>query len=287
MLDLDLSNNQRDKKAEWVKARRKTVGASDMPIILGVSPWATPLDLWREKTSTEEPSLDTNWAQANGIMLEPEAREKYEEMVGVKFPAQSFTHKDVQRFTCSMDGWNADTKSGIEIKFSGKEDHLKAKLGQVPDKYVPQVEWQYIVTGAKKITYISYLDGDLAVVEVERPNDVRIDFLIKKAAEFLHMVDSKKKPPMTDRDVLDIDDNNAIATAKRYKEIQAQIKVLEHQLENIREELLDKYKLHARVKIGPLSMTKSIKKGSINYQEVPGVDFDKYRKPDVEIWTIR
>ena len=31
------------------RERRKTIGASDAPAILGLSPWRTPLDVWREK----------------------------------------------------------------------------------------------------------------------------------------------------------------------------------------------------------------------------------------------
>lgn len=35
---------------EWEKFRLQKIGASDAPIIMGVSPWKTPFQLWLEKT---------------------------------------------------------------------------------------------------------------------------------------------------------------------------------------------------------------------------------------------
>jgi len=34
----------------WIEARRSFLGASDVPAVLGLSPWRTPLDVWAEKT---------------------------------------------------------------------------------------------------------------------------------------------------------------------------------------------------------------------------------------------
>lgn len=34
----------------WQEARRSFIGASDVPAVLGLSPWRTPLDVWAEKT---------------------------------------------------------------------------------------------------------------------------------------------------------------------------------------------------------------------------------------------
>ncbi|MGE4153487.1 MAG: YqaJ viral recombinase family protein, partial [Phycisphaerales bacterium] len=33
----------------WHEARRTFIGASDAPAVLGISPWATPLDVWADK----------------------------------------------------------------------------------------------------------------------------------------------------------------------------------------------------------------------------------------------
>ncbi len=41
---------------EWHAFRRKRIGASDAPVIMGISPWKTPYQLWIEKTSGIESS---------------------------------------------------------------------------------------------------------------------------------------------------------------------------------------------------------------------------------------
>jgi putative phage-type endonuclease len=59
------------------------IGGSDVPAILGVSPWATPLDVWLEKTKhpgwrPKEESPEMRW----GTLLEPVMRLAYEQDTG-------------------------------------------------------------------------------------------------------------------------------------------------------------------------------------------------------------
>lgn len=37
-------------RTEWLEQRRKGIGGSDAPVIMGVNPWRSPMDLWLEKT---------------------------------------------------------------------------------------------------------------------------------------------------------------------------------------------------------------------------------------------
>ena len=50
--------------------RTKTIGGSDVAAILGLSPWRSPLDVWREKTLGEADQRDTPAMQA-GVRFEP------------------------------------------------------------------------------------------------------------------------------------------------------------------------------------------------------------------------
>lgn len=61
-------------------ARTAGIGGSDVPAILGVSPWATPLDVWLEKTQhpswrPKEQTEEMRW----GNLLEPVMRLAYEQ----------------------------------------------------------------------------------------------------------------------------------------------------------------------------------------------------------------
>ena len=54
---------------EWLEQRRKVVTATDVPILLGVSQYKSPLQLWAEKVEGEEQSQST--AMEVGLDLQP------------------------------------------------------------------------------------------------------------------------------------------------------------------------------------------------------------------------
>jgi len=41
-------------RADWLQARKSLITATDVPAILGVSPYRTPLQVWFEKVSDEQ-----------------------------------------------------------------------------------------------------------------------------------------------------------------------------------------------------------------------------------------
>ncbi len=43
--------------AEWHEHRRKHRNASETPVVLGVSPWQTPYQLWQYKLGLIEPEV--------------------------------------------------------------------------------------------------------------------------------------------------------------------------------------------------------------------------------------
>ena len=36
-------------REQWLQWRKKGIGASDIPIIMGMTSWSSPTQLWREK----------------------------------------------------------------------------------------------------------------------------------------------------------------------------------------------------------------------------------------------
>ena len=42
-------------REEWLKERKKGIGASEASCIIGVNPWKTNVELWQEKTGQREP----------------------------------------------------------------------------------------------------------------------------------------------------------------------------------------------------------------------------------------
>lgn len=68
-------------EAEWLTVRRTAIGASEAPIILGVSPFKRPVALFAEKLGAVEPEPQTE-AQRWGLKHEPNIAERYVEETG-------------------------------------------------------------------------------------------------------------------------------------------------------------------------------------------------------------
>lgn len=70
-------------KAAWLEARKRGVGASEVPAALGLSRWKTPLQLWAEKTGRAPvPNID-NEHMRRGRDLEPVVGEHFAEGTGM------------------------------------------------------------------------------------------------------------------------------------------------------------------------------------------------------------
>ncbi len=138
---------------EWLLERKKGIGSSDAPIIMGVSPWKNVVDLYNDKISN---SVDetTNYVQERGNRMEPRIRSLYEMISGQSFPADLVRMEELPWMMASLDGISEDRKSIIEIKVSGKADW---ESGFVPPKYYPQVQHAMLVANADRCFYLSYL----------------------------------------------------------------------------------------------------------------------------------
>ena len=106
---------------EWLELRRKKIGASDAPCIMGVSPWKTPYELWLEKLTGKEQSQ--TWAMKEGIRKEEEARTEFEKQTGIiVFPKVLISDKY---------DWMMASLDGIDIEFGLTTTNiLEAQLNQ-------------------------------------------------------------------------------------------------------------------------------------------------------------
>lgn len=73
-----MTNEEREK---WLAERRTGIGGSDAGAILGVSPWATPVTVWLDKTGRATPKPETE-AMRIGTELEDFVARRYEQETG-------------------------------------------------------------------------------------------------------------------------------------------------------------------------------------------------------------
>jgi len=182
---------------QWLQWRREGIGASDAPIIMGLSPYKTPFQLWEEKTGRHV-DTETPWAARMGNQKEPLVRAHYELLRGVECPPLLCVHPSWPIFRASLDGYDKERNVIIEIKCPGKAEHQGAKEGRVPEKYYPQCQHQLMVTGADRVDYVSH-NVDFAIVEVYPDRDY-ISSYIQKACAFWDLVQKDQPPPFVDKD---------------------------------------------------------------------------------------
>jgi putative phage-type endonuclease len=142
---------------EWHEHRRKYRNASETPVVLGVSPWKTPYQLWQLKLGLIEQVVTP--AMQRGTDLEPVAREAYEQRYG--HVMQPLVVVDGE-YSASCDGWTLAGDRVLEVKcpVSGRDSTLwkTVEAGRLPEHYQWQVEHQLMVTKAA-IADVFVFDG--------------------------------------------------------------------------------------------------------------------------------
>ena len=261
----------------WLVWRKKGLGSSDAPIIMGVSPYKTRFQLWQEKTSDGQAEQKENFIFEKGHRIEVIARGILELRDNVDWQPRTFERLDKPFIRASMDAANVDLCEGKEFKYVGKDVFT---AGVCPEHYFPQVQHQYLVTGFKRITMVLVTDHKellgpgqkVAIKEIEVPLDVKYcKKLFDALVEFReHNIEKKIAPDLTERDSMPIKDKETKALLKKYASLQKKIKKLEEQIEPIKEQIFEKVD-HPFMVYGSISVKKSTRKGSIDFKKIPEV----------------
>lgn len=194
-------------RAEWLEERRKGIGASDAAAILGLSPYASPLSVFYEKTSGHAIQEDTELMEW-GSLLEIPISQKYARVTGreVMKPDDFQIYKMPQddHLFCTPDRFVkfADPPIGETQLFHVWPLQLKLSAYFNPKEELPlhwQIQEQHemmvigsqgasfgILAGARRFYY----------ADVAR-NDNFIDFLFEKLQEFWSHV-QRDIPPKVD-----------------------------------------------------------------------------------------
>lgn len=92
-----------------------------------------------------------------GTQTEPEARRAYETFSGDSVAQVGFVdHPRIGNAGCSPDGLIGE-EGNLEIKCPTTPTHLDTVFsGTMPQKYMPQVQWQMACTGRKWTKFVSY-----------------------------------------------------------------------------------------------------------------------------------
>jgi putative phage-type endonuclease len=270
---------------EWRQWRKDGIGASEAPVIMGVSPWDTPFRLWEKRTGKAK-AQEANSAMKRGTELEPVARALYIELTKNDIKPVCVEHEAFRWLRASLDGYNAEKGLIVEIKCPGKADHDLALGGLVPAKYAHQLQHQLMATNAQLLHYVSYSPqtGSMALVEV-KPDEAIQKALFKAETEFWKCICEDTAPELIEADYEQINDPILLALAEQFKLRKQQIEVLEAAQEVDRQTLITAANGGRIACDGVMVMSYSVR-GNVDYKKIPelkGVDLEKYRgKPRIQ-----
>lgn len=271
---------------EWKHLRKNKIGASDAPIIMELSPWRTPYQLWEEKVGISK-GQETNDRMKRGLDLEEKARKKFEEKTGIMMFPQVVFHPNYNWMMASLDGMDIEQKYVLEIKCAGKEDHSAALDGEIPKKYYPQLQHQLEVCGLDLAYYFSF-DGDEGVILECRRDTRYIKNMITKEQEFYKCIQDFTAPDLTERDYQYKNDEVWQAAAIEWMMVQKKLREFEKRDKELRDILISMSNGQNSTGAG-INVCKMARKGTIQYNMVPelqGVDLEPYRKEPIELWRI-
>ena len=262
---------------EWLEFRKNRIGASDAPVIMGVSPWKTPYELWQEKMGF----LKTHETPAMryGNEMEEVARHSYNRVKRDMYVPCVFVSDKYPWMIASMDGMTFDRKSGVEIKCPGKRDQEIAKAGKVPEHYYAQLQHQMSVCDLDQIDYYSF-DGNEGLLITVKKDDGYITSLIEKEQEFYDCLINFKEPELTDRDYTQRYDPEWEDTATRWIAVRDVMDSLKKEEDELREKLIS-LSGGLNAKGSGVKLKSYFKLGAIDYRSIPElsqVDLERYRK---------
>lgn len=285
---------------DWLKWRREGITATDSVIILGLSPYKTVWQLWAEKTGfADVEDLSTNPNVLRGVMLEDEARQKFEERFDdliLPMCVESTTHPLIR---ASLDGLTSNGEP-VELKCPGTKNWddvvENGTKSNAYNLYYPQVQHQILVTEAEKGFLVFYCPGEaLVVFEIEPDIEMHKD-IVSKGEAFFEAVKTKTAPIKDPEKDTFLPSGNSAAQwvyfADQYRTYESEIKELKDRLAEIqrmqkpvREELEQMMGEFSRADYGGVQITKYVADGRIDYKKAVGElapdatdeDLEKYR----------
>ena len=201
-------------RESWLAGRQRIgIGASEAAAVCGLSPWMTPVELWKIKTGQKNPKdLSGNPATERGHRLEPAVRgifaAQHPELT-VDYHEFDILHQEERPWLfATLDGElirEDGTRGILEIKTSAPANAAKFAewKNQIPPAYYCQVchqmaatEYNFVILAAWLMLY----SGDRIYREYEfRREDCEDDiaWLIGEEEKFMGYIGRKRMPPMT------------------------------------------------------------------------------------------
>lgn len=252
-----------EREAAWLNHRAKGVGGSDMSAILGISHYATPLDIWLSKTGRNNSEKKDSWAIRKGNSLEKDLRQwfkdTHQDMECYDGTNLSLTSLQYPHMLASLDGYLYDPATEsfgvLECKTANsyRASDWRDDDGnpRIPDYYLVQVQHYLAVTGWNWGYVIADTSGvEPLIIRFERDEE-DIAAIVNAAQNFWRFVQSGEMPALSNEDDVrkvypepaeeleDMsDDDDLYDLMQSYADAQSQAKQAEAKADSLKNQLI-------------------------------------------------
>ncbi len=274
--------------SQWLEWRRRGIGGSDAPVVMGVSRFKTLDQLRKEKLFGISSQKETA-AMRRGKEMESEAIRYFCGETGYFLDEQKcYEHPERNWMRCTVDGINEEEKILLEVKIPTGDLH-----DEVPKMYYPQCQHIMDVKSYEKMFYLSYneITKKGKILEVSY-NTAYVKTLVEKEQDFWCEIQSGFKNMGSVEHWKKIKDDLAMvrdalkASEALYKESIKELKEQENFL------LSDAMLFADGVPANGYGMTlyQKARQGAVDAQKLKdetGVDLELYRKDPTYLWTLQ
>lgn len=143
---------------EWLAKRRTGISGTDVSAILGINPWASPLDVWLDKRGQAEPRVES-MAMKLGNLLEPVVATLYADETGAELVDPGFLRHSSRDWHIGTPDRITVDGTLIEIKTARSgNDWGEPGTDQIPRHYLTQVAW-YLALTELQVAHVAVLVG--------------------------------------------------------------------------------------------------------------------------------
>ncbi|MGH3426863.1 MAG: YqaJ viral recombinase family protein [Mycobacteriales bacterium] len=181
--------------------RRYYLGGSDIGTILGVNPYKTPLDLYREKIGDVLPMPDNRHTK-RGVKLEDLAAREYMEKSGdrlIRYGGSGLVHPEYPFLRAHIDRRILQRDAIAEIKCPSLGSFAKIKREGLRADYIAQMHWYLGMGGFAKGVWVIFCADQWELLDFPvEPSTGLYDSFVEKAVIFWNEYVLKRVPPPAD-----------------------------------------------------------------------------------------
>ena len=186
---------------DWLKLRKRGIGGSDAAAVCGLNRWRGPLDVYLDKTSTQQEECD-NDSMYWGRIMEPVLRKEFSKCIGLKVEEVPFMfcYKEYPFMLANIDGIVHEPDGSVSLLEIKTANGYAAKDWEngLPQEYYIQIQHYLAVCDLQKAYICVLIGGNDFRYEVIDRDEEAIQMLIAMESNFWNEYIVGKNPPPAD-----------------------------------------------------------------------------------------